>query len=474
MQLLGATVVEHNPLYTAPELEGLLNDHGARVAISWDKTATTLEKLRSTTPLETIVSVNMVDAMPPIKRLALRLPLPPLAAKREQLTSPAPNTVEWSTLIGSAIGGDGSDLDVPEISPGDIALILYTSGTTGKPKGALLSHGNLIANAIQGKAWVPQMGKQQERFLAALPIFHAYGMTTLCIFSIYLGAELILIPSPQMPLIMDIVKKRTPTWLPGVPTLYQKIMDAAEEKDVDLSGIRNAFSGAATLPVEIVERWEALTGGRLVEGFGMTETSPVLTANPMNGKHRPGYVGVPFPDTEVRIANPENLDETQPDGQPGEMLARGPQIFQGYFGNAAATEKTFHNGWFRTGDMALMEPDGYIKLVSRIKEIIITGGFNVYPAEVEEAIAQHPDVVDVAAVGRPRQDGSEDVVGCVTLRDGAVLDPEGLKEFCRERLTRYKVPRTFYHFEDLARDHLGKIRRHQVRKDLLELLEAKA
>ena len=474
VQLLGATVVEHNPLYTAPELEGLLNDHGARVAISWDKTASTLEKLRSTTPLETIVSVNMVDAMTPLKRLALRLPIPPLAAKREQLTSPAPNTVEWSTLIGAAIGGDGSDLDVPEISQDDIALILYTSGTTGKPKGALLSHGNLIANAIQGKAWVPQMGKQQERFLAALPIFHAYGMTTLCVFSIYLGAELILVPSPQMPLIMDIVKKHTPTWLPGVPTLYQKIMDAAEEQDVDLSGIRNAFSGAATLPVEIVERWETMTGGRLVEGFGMTETSPVLTANPMNGKHRPGYVGVPFPDTEVRIANPENLDETQPDGQPGEMLARGPQIFQGYFGNAAATEKTFHNGWFRTGDMALMEPDGYIKLVSRIKEIIITGGFNVYPAEVEEAIAQHPDVVDVAAVGRPRQDGSEDVVGCVTLRDGAVLDPEGLKEFCRERLTRYKVPRTFYHFEDLARDHLGKIRRHQVRKDLLELLGTKA
>ena len=470
VQLLGATVVEHNPLYTAPELEGLLNDHGARVAISWDKTASTLEKLRSTTPLETIVSVNMVDAMPPLKRLALHLPLPPLAAKREQLTSPAPNTVEWSTLIGAAIGGDGSDLDVPEISQDDIALILYTSGTTGKPKGALLSHGNLIANAIQGKAWVPQMGKQQERFLAALPIFHAYGMTTLCIFSICLGAELILVPSPQMPLIMDIVKKLTPTWLPGVPTLYQKIMDAAEEKDVDLSGIRNAFSGAATLPLEIVERWEALTGGRLVEGFGMTETSPVLTANPMNGKHRPGYVGVPFPDTEVRIANPENLDETQPDGQPGEMLARGPQIFQGYFGNAAATEKTFHNGWFRTGDMALMEPDGYIKLVSRIKEIIITGGFNVYPGEVEEILREHPSIDDVAVVGRPREDGSEDVVACLDLADGAALDPEGLKDYCRERLTRYKVPRTFYHFEELAKDQMGKIRRREVRDDLLSKL----
>ena len=470
VQLLGATVVEHNPLYTAPELEGLLNDHGARVAISWDKTASTLEKLRSTTPLETIVSVNMVDAMPPLKRLALHLPLPPLAAKREQLTSPAPNTVEWSTLIGAAIGGDGSDLDVPEISQDDIALILYTSGTTGKPKGALLSHGNLIANAIQGKAWVPQMGKQQERFLAALPIFHAYGMTTLCIFSIYLGAELILVPSPQMPLIMDIVKKRTPTWLPGVPTLYQKIMDAAEEKDVDLSGIRNAFSGAATLPVEIVERWEALTGGRLVEGFGMTETSPVLTANPMNGKHRPGYVGVPFPDTEVRIANPENLDETQPDGQPGEMLARGPQIFQGYFGNAAATEKTFHNGWFRTGDMALMEPDGYIKLVSRIKEIIITGGFNVYPGEVEEALTSHPDIAQAAVVGVPRSDGSEDVAACVVLAPGAQLHEPALRDHCRGLLARYKVPQRFFAMETLAADQLGKLRRRDVQRDLLALL----
>ena len=474
VQLLGATVVEHNPLYTAHELEGLFRDHGARVAISWDKTASTLEKLRSTTPLETIVSVNMVDAMPPLKRLALRLPIPPLAAKREQLTEHAPNTVAWSTLIGSAIGGDGSALEMPRISQADVALILYTSGTTGKPKGGMLSHGNLIANCVQGQAWVPEMGKHKERFLAALPMFHAYGMTTLCIFSVYMGAELILLPSPQMPLILDIVKKRTPTWLPGVPTLYQKIMDAAEDKDVDLSGIRNAFSGAATLPVEIVERWESMTGGRLVEGFGMTECSPVLIGNPMNGKNRPGYVGLPFPDAEVRIANPKNLDETQPDGQPGELLARGPQIFQGYFGNQEATEESFHNGWFRTGDMAVMEEDGWVRLVSRIKEIIITGGFNVYPAEVEEAIAEHPDVVDVAAVGRPRQDGSEDVVGCVTLRDGAVLDPEGLKEFCRERLTRYKVPRTFYHFEDLARDNLGKIRRHQVRKDLLELLEAKA
>ena len=470
VQLLGATVVEHNPLYTAHELEGLFRDHGARVAISWDKTASTLEKLRSTTPLETIVSVNMVDAMPPLKRLALRLPIPPLAAKREQLTEHAPNTVAWSTLIGSAIGGDGSALEMPRISQADVALILYTSGTTGKPKGGMLSHGNLIANCVQGQAWVPEMGKHKERFLAALPMFHAYGMTTLCIFSVYMGAELILLPSPQMPLILDIVKKRTPTWLPGVPTLYQKIMDAAEDKDVDLSGIRNAFSGAATLPVEIVERWESMTGGRLVEGFGMTECSPVLIGNPMNGKNRPGYVGLPFPDAEVRIANPKNLDETQPDGQPGELLARGPQIFQGYFGNQEATEESFHNGWFRTGDMGVREPDGHIRLVGRIKEIIITGGFNVYPGEVEEALTSHPDIAQAAVVGTPRSDGSEDVAACVVLAPGARVDEAALREHCRGLLARYKVPQKFFVMDKLAEDQLGKLRRRDVQRDLLARL----
>ncbi|MBK4152018.1 AMP-binding protein [Corynebacterium macginleyi] len=474
IQLLGATAVEHNPLYTAHELEGLFQDHGARVVIAWDKTAPTLEKIRATTPLETIVSVNMIDAMPPLKRLALRIPLPPLAAKREQLTGAAPNTVAWSTLIGSAIGGDGKDLEIAQVTQKDIALILYTSGTTGKPKGALLSHGNLIANCVQGEAWLTNMDAGEQRFLAALPLFHAYGMTTLCVLSIYFGAELILVPSPHMPLIIDTIKKHTPTWLPGVPTLYEKIMDAAEEKGVDLAGISNAFSGAATLPADVMERWEFMTGGRLVEGFGMTETSPVLVGNPMNGNRRPGYIGLPFPDVEVRIGNPDNLDETQPDGEPGEMLARGPQVFQGYFNNEKATEECFHNGWFRTGDMAIMDEDGWVRLVSRIKEIIITGGFNVYPAEVEEVVRKHPDVKEVAVVGRPRKDGSEDVVACVVLRDGAVLDPDGLKSFCRQRLTRYKVPRTFYHFKELASDQLGKVRRRMVQEDLLDLIKQKA
>lgn len=466
---LGAIVVEHNPLYTAHELEGPFKDHAARVAIVWDKAAATLEKLRRTTPLETIVSVNMIDAMPKSKQILLSLPLPMIAKKREALTAPAPHSIPWDALTGSALGGTGDDIasDI-SVSKDSVAVILYTSGTTGAPKGAQLTHGGLFANLLQGKAWVKGLGDQDERMLAALPFFHAYGLTIVLNLAVYVGAEMELLPAPQIPLVMQIMKKRTPTWVPGVPTLYQKIVEAAQKEGISISGIRNSFSGASTLPVQTVEQWEKLTGGLLVEGYGLTETSPIIVGNPMNSNRRPGYVGIPFPDTEVRIGNPENLDETMPDGSEGEVLVRGPQVFAGYLNNPEATANSFHKDWYRTGDVGVMEEDGFIRLVARIKEVIITGGFNVYPLEVEEVLQTHPDVDDCAVVGLPREDGSESVVAAITLMEGAALDPEGLKAFCRERLTRYKVPRTFYHFEDLPRDQMGKIRRREVQEQLVK------
>ncbi|QGU06335.1 Long-chain-fatty-acid--CoA ligase [Corynebacterium occultum] len=464
---LGATVVEHNPLYTAHELEKPFADHGARVAIAWDKAAPTLEKLRETTSLETIISVNMIEAMPKVQQLALRLPIPALKKSRASLSEPAPNSVPWEALIGSAIGGDGADIESsPEVTKDTIALILYTSGTTGAPKGAQLSHGNLFANLLQGKAWVPGLGEKDEKMLAALPMFHAYGMTMVGTLGVYIGAEMILLPTPRIDLIMKVMKKNTPTWLPGVPTIYEKIVEAAEKDNIDISGVDNAFSGASTLPVSTVERWERATGGLLVEGYGLTETSPIIVGNPMNTNRRPGYVGIPFPDTEVRIANPENLSETLPDGQEGEVVVRGPQVFQGYLNQPEATESSFHEDWYRTGDIGVMEEDGFIRLVARIKEVIITGGFNVYPAEVEEVVTGHPDVVGAAVVGLPREDGSEEVVAAITLREGAAMDPEALKEYARERLTRYKVPRRFYHFEELPQNMMGKVLRREV-QDLL-------
>lgn len=466
---LGATVVEHNPLYTPHELRKPFADHGARVAICWDKAAGMLEELREDTQLETIVSVNMTNAMPLLQRTMLRLPLPPARKQLHKLTSPAPNTVPWESLISDAIGGDGRDLTNPAgIDKDTNALILYTSGTTGTPKGAQLTHGNLYANIHQGKHWVPGLGDKEEILLAALPMFHAYGLTMTATLSVLIGGEIVLLPAPDLKLIMKLMKKHTPTWLPGVPTLYERIVEAAEETGIDISGIRNSFSGASTLPVNTVRRWESHTGGRLVEGYGLTETSPIIVGNPMSDDRRPGYVGVPFPDTEVRIANPENLDETMPDGQEGEVLVKGPQVFKGYLNQPEATAKSFHNGWYRTGDVGVMEPDGFIKLVARIKEVIITGGFNVYPAEVEEVLNAHPDVEDCSVVGMPRGDGSENVVAAITLVEGAAMDPEALKEYCRGQLTRYKVPRRFYHFDDLPRDQMGKIRRRDVQDQLIK------
>ena len=287
-----------------------------------------------------------------------------------------------------------------------------------------------------------------------------------------IGSELVLLPAPKMDLIMKAIRITPPTFVPGVPTVFERIVKTAKKKRVDLSDVKVGLSGASSLPASVIEEWERATGGHLVEGYGLTETSPIIVGNPQSADRRPGYIGIPFPDTQIRIVNPDNPDEDMPFGEAGEILAKGPQVFSGYFNNPEATEKVFHDGWFRTGDMGIMEEDGFIKLVSRIKELIITGGFNVYPAEVEEVIRTHKDVADVAVVGRPRPDGSEDVVACIVLNDGAALDPEGLKEFARENLTRYKVPRTFYHFEELAKDQMGKIRRREVQADLIRRLEA--
>ena len=452
---LGATVVEHNPLYTAYELRDQFIDHGAKVAIVFDKQADTFTTLTEDTPLETVVSVNMIDEMPWATRAALSVPVGPIRDKRAQLTGPAPGTIDMKDLLEGRGGAHvasrgGVPAGEPPISADDPAVILYTSGTTGAPKGVPLTHRNITSVLTAGVSWLENWGAVEEKVLGILPMFHVYGLTLNYALPLTCGAQMVLLPAPKPELYQKAILKTRPTVLPGVPTLYDRIIDWAVESHADLSSIHTSISGASTLPAHTIERWEQATGGRLIEGYGLTETSPILAGNTLDGTRRPGYIGLPFPNTEIRIANPDNPAETVPDGEPGELLARGPQVFSGYLNNPEATEKTFYLDWFRTGDMAVMEPDGWIKLVARIKELIITGGFNVYPDEVEQAIRQHPDVTDIAAVGRPRADGSEDVVACVTLRDGAALDPEGLKKFARERLTRYKVPRTFYHFEELA------------------------
>lgn len=461
---LGATVVEHNPLYTTGELRQPFIDHAARVAIVWDKIVPVVEALRDTSSLEHVVAVDLTTELPLLKRLALRLPVAKARAAREQLTSPAPQATPWGDLVGSP-PLDGSH---PRPDAEDVALMLYTSGTTGVPKGVPLRHRNLVANIKQGRAWVPGLDEGQETFLLALPLFHAYGVTVGMLMGMSIGANLVLLPRPEVGLLMDAIARRMPTFVPAVPPLYERIVTEAERRGVSIHGIRYGLSGAMPLPTELVERWEHATGGLLVEGYGLTETAPVIVGNPMTQDRRPGSIGVPFPDVEVRVADANDLDREVSPGDRGELLVRGPQVFDGYRGRPEATAESFHDGWFRTGDIVTMDERGFLTIVDRIKEMIITGGFNVYPSEVEGVLRSHDAVDDVAVVGLTNESGGEEVVAAVVLADGLTDVPDGLRSFARESLTAYKVPRRFVAVDELAANAMGKVVRREVAKALKE------
>ncbi|WP_136051460.1 long-chain-fatty-acid--CoA ligase [Microbacterium sp. K36] len=463
---LGAIVVEHNPLYTARELRHQFEDHGARVAIVWDKVADTVAGFPDDLRVGHIVSVDLTAAMPLTKRLLLRLPVPKARASRAKLTGTprARHLTPWKKLV--------SHRRLPRRTPapalGDTAVLQYTSGTTGVPKGAILTHANLRANAMQGRAWVPGLRDGEETFYAVLPLFHAYGLTLCLTFALSIGAKVVLFPTFDLGLVTDAARTSPPTFLPAVPPIYDQLSRAAGRGTVDLSTVRFAISGAMSLPVETVRRWEEATGGLLVEGYGMTEASPVALGNPMGPTRRPGTVGVPFPSTEIRVVDPDDPDVDVPTGEPGELLLRGPQVFQGYWGRPGDTaEALLPDGWLRTGDIAEVSPDGFVTIVDRRKELIITGGFNVSPSEVENALEAHPDVVAAAVVGLPRSSGGEEVAAAVVLREGAADDMEGLRDFCRTRLTAYKVPRRITAVDDLPRSLIGKVLRREVRDRLL-------
>lgn len=455
---LGATVVEHNPLYTDAELRGPFVDHGAKVALVWDKVVPVVQELRGSCPLEHVVAVKLTDELPWKTRLALRLPIPKARHARDQLTGPAPGAIAWAELA-SALPLDESH---PTPGPEDVALLLYTSGTTGSPKGVPLRHRNLVANVLQGRAWVSGLQEGQETFLVALPLFHAYGVTVSVLLGVSLAAKLVLLPKPEIGLIMEALAREMPTFVPAVPPLYHRIVEEAERRGISIQGIKYALSGAMPLPSALVERWEAATGGLLVEGYGLTETSPVVVGNPMTSTRRAGSIGVPFPDVQIRIVDPEDPDTDMPLGERGELLVKAPQVFSGYRNLPEETAAVFHDGWFRTGDVVTMAPDGFLTIVDRIKEIIITGGFNVYPSEVEAVIRTHAGVLDVAVVGLPHEEGGEEVVAAVVLIEGVPVQPEDVRAHSRQGLTPYKVPRRVYFVDELPTNPMGKVLRREV------------
>lgn len=462
---LGAVVVEHNPLYTAEELRTQFSDHRARTAIVWNNVVPTVQGLPSDLRVQTLISVDIALALPLPMRLALRLPLPRTRAARAALTRPVRDTVTWEELLTSDPITDA----IPEPTTDDLAVIQYTSGTTGTPKGAMLTHRNLLSNARQAQVWVPDVVRGDGCVVfAVLPMFHAYGLTLCVTFAMSMGARLVLFPRFDPDMVLAATKRHPATFLPVVPPIAARLLARAEEKGASLQGTRIGVSGAMTLPHELVVPFEKASGGYLVEGYGLSECSPVLLVNPVAENRVPGTVGLPLPGTEIRVVDPENPRQDVADGERGELLVRGPQVFQGYYGRPDETAAVMVDDWFRTGDIVTVDEGGFVRVVDRIKELIITGGFNVAPTEVEGVLTQHPAVAEAAVVGLPHAHSGEEIVAAVVLaEDARDVDPEDIREFSRENLARYKVPKRIIVVDELPKSLIGKVLRRQVRERLL-------
>ena len=466
---LGAIAVEHNPLYTARELRKQFEDHGAKTAIVWSKVVSTVQEFPDDVAVTNLVSVDVTKAMPLSLRLALHLPVAKARESRAALTERTSGAIPWERLVSSA--------PLPATSPGpttdDVAIIQYTSGTTGTPKGAVLTHRNLLANARQAQAWTPSITRGNGCVVyAVLPMFHAYGLTLCLTFAMSMGARLVLFPRFEPAMVLEVTKKHPATLLPLVPPIADRLLKASRAEGIPLTGTGVAISGAMALPHELVVPFEEATGGYLVEGYGLSECSPVLMANPVAPNRKPGTVGLPLPGTECRVVDPDEPTKDVPAGERGELVVRGPQVFQGYYGKPEDTERVFVDGWFRTGDIVQIDDEGFVRIVDRIKELIITGGFNVAPTEVENALRQHPRVKDAAVVGLPSDHSGEEVVAAIVV-DGSVddVDVDEIRDFTRSILTPYKVPRRLFVVDELPTSLIGKVLRRQVRDKLLSLTQ---
>ena len=459
--LLGAIVVEHNPLAPSGELQGEYERHGARVTIAWSKT---LEKLSFLGRGHTTFSMDLTTALPTASRMALKLPLKAARDKREQLASPRPAWARsWSRAMRATTPWDGQ---CPS-SMNDVALLIHTGGTTGVPKAAALTHANLGANVEESIAWVPVLHEGAEVFYCILPLFHAFGFTIGFLAGLRLGATIAMFPKFDTALVLAAQRRLPCTFFLGVPPMYERLLAAAEGTDVDLSSIRFSLSGAMPLSAPLAQKWEEATGGLMIEGYGMTEASPILLGSPLASSRARGALGIPFPSTQVRIVDPEDPARDVEDGAVGELIATGPQVFSGYWNQDEETAEVFTaDGWLRTGDLVQVR-DGFIYMADRRKEMINSSGFNVYPSQVEDAVRTMPGILDVAAVGVPAGESGEDVVAAVVLEAGASVTLTDLRKWAEKSLAHYALPRQVVVMSELPRSQLGKVMRKKVREQIV-------
>lgn len=465
---LGAIAVPHDPLCTASELRRQLDDSGSRIVIVFDKAyEALLEAVEGETDIENIIVTSLSDYLPWMKNLTLQLPLDSTRRRREGLVSERPPGLEVLTFLDLLYDSRSRHRQTPIDPAEDLAVLLYSGSTAGHDVGAMLTHRNLVANAYQCALWSPPAGRRSYHVtLTVLPLFHTFGLTFGLNSTLAGGGTVVLVPHFDIDLVLAAVRRHKPSLFPGAPSMFQRLADDPRSRKAGVGAIRTCVSGATRLSRELVEAFHSGTGGRVTQGYGITETSPVVMVNPLDGNARHISVGTPLPNTEVRIVDENDPDRIVPVGYPGELLVRGPQVFTGYWNRPAETAETLYDGWVHTGDIMAMSPDGFFTLIDRKGDMIIVDSVNVYPSEVEEVLNRHRAVVDSAVVGIPDPVHGEAVIALVVLLQGQQLAEGELMEHCAKYLTPYKMPVRIEVRARLPRNALGKVL-HRVLRDEL-------
>ena len=444
---LGAVLVPTNPLYVERELEYQLTDSGAETVVVLDKLLGRLLSIRDRTPVKRIISAGIQEFLPPILRFLYGLKNRP-----SEPPPTAPGLYEYRDLMKRKV----PSREAADVSPDDTAILLYTGGTTGLSKGAILTHRNLVCNVHQTKSWLSDLQLKQEIFLCALPFFHSYGMTTGLHLAVLCRCTMILLPRVELADVVKRIRKHRPTIFCGVPAMYNAINNYSGIKSSDLSSIRLCISGGAGLPADVQARFEEMSGGKLVEGYGLSEASPLVSVNPIFSNRKNGTIGVPVADTDARTVDSET-GNVLPAGEVGELSVSGPQVMQGYWNKPEETANVLQDGWLKTGDMAMMDQDGYFTIVDRKKDLILSAGMNIYSREVEEVLYQHPGVQDAAVVGVPSRVRGEVPKAFIVLKEGHELTKRDVIRFCHGKLARFKIPRHVEFRDELPKSAIGKI-----------------
>ena len=452
----GGTVVNFNPLYVQEEIDRQAEDSQTRIMVTLDVQALLpkASAARANTGLEKVVVCSMAQALPFPKNL-----LYPIAKRKDVARVPKDgHHLDFAALIAN----DGAYEPVQIRPREDVAVLQYTGGTTGTSKGAMLTHANIAVNARQVRMWNPDAGEEQERILAVLPFFHVFAMTVAMNQAALSGAEMVLLPRFELDATLKLIQTKRPTMFPGVPTIYNAINHHPALDRHDLSSIDLCISAGAPLPREVRDAFEKRTGCRLLEGYGLTEASPTVTCNPVQGGGKPGSVGVPMPGTTVEIHDMDNPGRTLPPGEKGEICVRGPQVMAGYWNRPEETARALAGGVLHTGDVGTMDADGYLFLVDRIGDLIICSGLNVYPGAIEAAIYRHPAVLEVTVIGVPDDYRGEAPKAFVRLKQGAELGAEELLEFLQDKLARFELPRDVEFRDELPKTFIGKLSKKEL------------